>query len=236
VTDNEMDDFLKSAALPEVEGAVVDRITGKVLSSLEPVRRLPSAGVIALGLVFVLIVVATFGATFLGFSQVLSVSERVLIFWLVGSLAAWTAAASAAAMVPGSRSRLDPRILLAIGTAAFFLVFPILFHDYRFDRFFSEGISCLLNGLFAAAVAGVLLWLVVRRGVFLNPPAAGVAIGTLAGLAGLAMLELHCPILKAMHLMVWHTAVIPLSALVGYLIGRWAQDLGVKRKAAEFMQ
>jgi hypothetical protein len=39
-----------------------------------------------------------------------------------------------------------------------------------------------------------------------------------------------------MHLMVWHIAVIPLSGLAGYLAGRLAQDLGRKRRLAEFMQ
>jgi hypothetical protein len=123
-------------------------------------------------------------------------------------------------MVPGSKTLVDPRILLASCTVAFVVVFAILFHDYRMGRFFSEGIACLGAGLFQAAATGILLWLVLRRGLILNPVAAGVAAGTLAGLAGFGMLELHCPILKAMHLMVWHTAVIPLSGLAGYLAGR----------------
>jgi hypothetical protein len=59
---------------------------------------------------------------------------------------------------------------------------------------------------------------------------------SISGLAELGMLELHCPILTAMHLMVWHIAVIPLSGPAGYLAGRPAQDLGTKRRLAEFMQ
>jgi len=34
-------------------------------------------------------------------------------------------------------------------------------------------------------------------------------------------LELHCPNLEAAHVLVWHVAVVPVSAVVGALVG-WA--------------
>jgi len=37
------------------------------------------------------------------------------------------------------------------------------------------------------------------------------------------MLELHCPNLKAIHVMVWHVAVVVVSGLVGWAIG-WMAD------------
>jgi hypothetical protein len=33
------------------------------------------------------------------------------------------------------------------------------------------------------------------------------------------MLELHCPNLQAAHILVWHTAVVPVSAALGTLLG-----------------
>jgi len=240
MTDRELDDFLKRAAETphEVDEAVVERVSNVVLPSLRPVRPLPSTGVIALGLQMIFLVVAILGATYLGNNgvRVLSGLESVLIFCALGVLGRLAASAGAAEMVPGSKSLVDPRILLAVCTAVLIALFAILFHEYRLDRFVSEGIACLATGTLYAGVTGFLLWLVLRRGFILNPVAAGVAAGTLAGLAGLGMLELHCPILKAMHLMVWHTAVIPLSGLAGYLAGRIAQGLGTKRRLAEFMQ
>lgn len=224
MTDKEVDSILKLAAETphEVDEAVVERVSKTVLPSLRPVRPLPSPGVIALGLQMIFLLVAILGATYLGNNgvRVLSGAEGVLIFVALSFLARLASSASAAEMVPGSKTLVDPRILLASCTVAFVVVFAILFHDYRMGRFFSEGIACLGAGLFQAAATGILLWLVLRRGLILNPVAAGVAAGTLAGLAGFGMLELHCPILKAMHLMVWHTAVIPLSGLAGYLAGR----------------
>ena len=54
----------------------------------------------------------------------------------------------------------------------------------------------------------------------MNRTAAGLAAGTLAGLAGLTMLEFHCANFNAMHVMVWHTAVVPVSGLVGAIVAR----------------
>jgi hypothetical protein len=46
-----------------------------------------------------------------------------------------------------------------------------------------------------------------------NPLAAGLVKGTLASLAGVAMLKLHCANIQAPHILVWHTAVVPLGGL-----------------------
>ena len=35
------------------------------------------------------------------------------------------------------------------------------------------------------------------------------------------MLELHCANFQALHVLVWHTAVVPVSAAAGALVG-WA--------------
>ena len=55
----------------------------------------------------------------------------------------------------------------------------------------------------------------------MNARSAGLAAGTLAGLAGVIALELHCPNFRAMHVMVWHTIVILVSASLGGLSGSW---------------
>lgn len=72
-----------------------------------------------------------------------------------------------------------------------------------------------------AVPAALFVWLVVRRGFVLDSAAAGAAAGAVAGLAGVLMLELHCPLLEAPHAMVWHVAVIPLCALAGAATGRF---------------
>jgi hypothetical protein len=55
-----------------------------------------------------------------------------------------------------------------------------------------------------------------------------MAAGTLAGLAGLGMLELHCPNFQLAHVLVWHIAVVLLSGAAGALMGLtrrlWASE------------
>ena len=88
------------------------------------------------------------------------------------------------------------------------------------ERFVSQGMTCLIAGLLFALPASLAWWL-LSRGFAVNSVAAGLAKGTLAGLAGVTMLELHCPNFEAPHVMVWHIAVLPVSAAIG-MLAAWA--------------
>jgi hypothetical protein len=94
----------------------------------------------------------------------------------------------------------------------------LLFHDYRTERFLSQGLVCLTAGLILALPASLAAWWILKRGFAVNPVTAGLATGTLGGLAGVTMLELHCINFEAPHLMVWHIAVIPISGAIGALV------------------
>lgn len=240
MTDHDVDIAIEEAAEApyEVDAAIIERISSNVLPSLKAVRPLPPWWAIALCLHLIFMAVAILGATRLGLNgvRVLNLLQSTLIFGLLGSVGLVTASASASGMAPGSKIGFEPIKLLGICSLPFVVVFAVLFQDYRMDRFLSEGFDCLFTGLVHAVPTGLLLWVVIRRGLILDPTVAGLTCGTLAGLAGFGLLELHCPILKSMHLMVWHIAIIPLSAMAGYLAGRRVHDLGVKRRLAEFIQ
>ncbi|MGA2574386.1 MAG: NrsF family protein [Bryobacteraceae bacterium] len=223
--DKEIDEILKQAAQAphNVDPALLDRVANSIGSSLRPVRPLPPIWVLAGGLTLICAIVALAGAARAGFYgiQALSVLERVVIFPVLGILIWLGAAAAVVEMIPGSRRRTGPGTLLAAGSLALLVVFAILFHDYRTGRFVSQGIACLAAGLLHAIPAALGSWFLLRRGFAVNPVAAGLVVGTLAGLAGVSMLELHCQNLETLHVMVWHTAVMPVSAAAGALLG-WA--------------
>jgi len=61
----------------------------------------------------------------------------------------------------------------------------------------------LAIGLLPAVPAGLLSWLVLRRGFPVGAVSAGLAPGMPAGVE---MLELHCPNFEAAHVLVWHMA------------------------------
>jgi hypothetical protein len=222
VKDREIDEILKQAAQAphDVDPALLDRVASSIGSSMRPVRPLPPAWVLASGLVLICAAVALAGAARSGFYgiQKLSVLECLLIFPTLGILIWQAATTCVSEMIPGSRRRVAPGWLLGAGSLALLAVFAVLFRDYRTDRFVSQGLVCLTAGLLHAIPAALASWLLLRRGFAVNSVAAGLVAGTLAGLAGVTMLELHCANLQAPHVMLWHTAVIPVSAAAGALL------------------
>jgi hypothetical protein len=223
VRDREIDDILKRAAdVPHgVDPAVMNRVTQSIESSLRPVRPLPRTWVLAVALVVICVAIAVAGAALLGFHGIynLNAPERALIFSVLAILLGLASIECVGQMIPGSRRRTTPGVLLGVGVLALLGVFAILFRDYRTEQFVRQGIACLIAGLLFAIPAGLAGWFVLRRGFAVNPGAAGLAAGMLAGLAGLAMLELHCANFEAPHVMLWHTAVVPISAAAGGLLG-----------------
>ena len=233
--DNNIDDLLRnSARAPHpVDPALVDRIARSLAADLRPVRPLPPARFLVSGLLLVWAAVAVTGAAVLGFFGIrrLDALEIAVIFPVLALFALAAAMSSVAEMTPGSLRRVPSAWLPLIGIGVLTAVFAALFHDYRVERFVHQGLVCLIAGLVHAVAAGGGTWLVLRRGFAVSPATAGLVTGTLASLAGVTMLELHCPNLQAPHILVWHTAVIPLSAAAGALLG-WVLDARRKRTPA----
>jgi hypothetical protein len=224
VKDKEIDDVLKKAErVPHgLHAETLQRIAESIRPSLRPVRPLPPPRVMTGGLVLICALVALAGASRAGFYGIekMDLLERALIFPALFSLA-WVAGIGFVhEMVPGSRRRVTTGALLVSVTFLLVGIFALLFRDYQTTHFFSAGIACLLTGLLFAFPAAVLAWLLLRRGFAVNSIFAGLAAGTLAGFAGLGMLELHCQNFQAAHVLVWHIAVVPLSGAAGALIVR----------------
>jgi hypothetical protein len=223
VKDEEIDEALQKASpVPhDLEAALLKRIAGSIRPSLRPVRPLPSNWLLTGALLLVCVAVALAGAARTGFFGIekLSTWDRSLIFSTLSVLAWMAGRELVAQFIPGSRHRLTAGVFLTITTVALLGIFALLFRDYRTDHFISLGIACLLAGLLVAIPAAFLSWLLLRRGYAVNPLAAGLAAGTLGGLSGVMMLELQCPNFQALHVLAWHTAVVPVSAVAGTLVG-----------------
>jgi hypothetical protein len=225
VKDEEIDDVLvKAARAPDrLRPEMLQRIADSIRPSLRPVRPLPSTWVMTGALMLACAAVSLAGAAragFFGFEK-MDLLERSLIFPALGILACLTGNAFVHEMVPASRRHVSSGALLGLVSVVLLGVFALLFRDYRTDHFVSVGIVCLITGLLHAIPAALLSWLLLRRGFALNTVSAGLAAGTLGGLAGVGVLELHCPNFQAAHILVWHTAVVPLSGVAGALVG-WA--------------
>jgi hypothetical protein len=222
VTDREIDEALKKAAQTPhaVEPALIGHIADSIKSSLRRVRPLPPTRILTSGLALICVAVALAGAARAGFYGIekMSLLQRALIFPVLVVLVWVAGTESVNAMIPGSRRRLSPAALLGMSIVVLVGVFALLFHDYRTEHFVSAGVVCLLTGFLHAVPAALLCWLVLRRGFAVNSVSAGLVAGTLAGLAGVGVLELHCANFQATHVLVWHTAVVPLSGTAAALV------------------
>lgn len=221
--DREIDEILSQAAPAprQLEPGVAARIAEGLRPSMRPVRPLPPPWMLVAGLWLIIAAVAFAGAYRAGFDGIekMDLSMRILIFPTLAILAWMDARELVNAMIPGSRRRFSAGTLLAATVGLLLGVFALLFHDYQTTQFVSAGIACLITGLLHAAPAALLSWLLLRRGFAMKPVSAGLIAGTLAGLAGLGVLELHCVNFQAMHILVWHTAVVPASGALGALAG-----------------
>jgi hypothetical protein len=225
VKDREIDEILERAAQRQhkLEPALLARVATSIKSSLQPVRPLPSTWMLVGGLVLICAGVALAGAARAGFYGIekLTLLERVLIFPTLAVLMGLGAIEFVNKMVPGSRQRFSPGTLLGLGCITLLGVFAFLFRDYHTDHFVHAGIACLVVGVLHAVPAALLGWLLLRRGFAVRPVAAGLVVGFFASLAGVTMLELHCANLQALHILVWHTAVVPVSGAIAALVA-WA--------------
>ena len=228
--DREIDAILEQAAgTPhDVDPALLDRIANSVGRSFAAVRPVRPAWVLGTGLILICAAAAVAFAALVGFHGIRKLSgwERALVFPVLAILVWLAATTRVAEVTPGSRRRVSPDSLLAIVTLALLAVFSVLFHDYHTHQFLG-GVACLKAGLVDAIPASIASWLLVRRGFAVNSVASGLVAGTLAGLAGVVMLELHCPNFEALHVLFWHTAVVPSAAVAGALL-EWLRGLAAR--------
>jgi hypothetical protein len=223
VKDTEIDQMLdKAADVPEpVPAALLKRVGDSIVPSLRPVRPLAPPWVLAMGLVSIGATIALSAAAIAGFQGFVALGPgaRLLIFGTLLLLAGTAATQAVRQWIPGSPGRVAPSAMLAIVTAALLGVFALLFHDYRTEHFVAAGVACLITGLLYALPAALVGCWLLHRGYVVNAVAAGLVAGMLAGLTGVTLLELHCTNFEALHVLVWHTLVVPATAAVGAIVG-----------------
>lgn len=232
--EQDIDSILKSTAdRQDLDPALMDRIARKVAATAAPVRRLAPRRTMAGGLLLACASVATMGVLkfgVYGFPK-LSGVQIAAIFPAILALTWFLAITSVDQMTPGSKRYGAPGWLVTGGTVVLATLFAALFHDYHTVRFVPAGIACLKAGVTSAIPVALISLLLMRRGYFVHPVAAGFILGALGGLAGLTMLEIHCPNFQALHVIVWHTAVVPVSSGLGGIVG-WAARFLLRKRTA----
>jgi Negative regulator of sigma F len=215
-----IDGLLERAPAPECPPELVRDIAGALISSLKPVKPLPSTSVLALriALVFVLLAagligmlgIATFGTLTalqrFGIGTVLSVG--VVLFSVT---LAWQ-------MRPGSFQRVPAKLSWTMFAVALVGSFAFLLPPRGSEAFVLDGSPCLLIGSAIAVTSGVVFWLIARAGVSVAPVSLGGTIGAIAGLLGATVLQFRCEYQNAGHLALWHGCVLALAIGVGCVV------------------
>jgi len=200
---------------PELASAIVERI-GR---DLAPVRPLRPARYYAAGFALIFLAPIAAGIGILRASGIagMSASMIAIVFGALAVCGGLLAVSLAAEMAPASR-RLLPLAALTAGilfavAANFWALFP-----YQPEtRFWLQSGKCLVLGIGFAAPTAALAWALLRRGALLSPAISGAAAGLLGGLAGTAVLEIHCPDWNVAHILVAHWGTALACAAAGLL-------------------
>jgi hypothetical protein len=198
----------------------IREIQGLITTALKPVRPLPSTAKLVWSLLAVFAAFSLLAAVPVGYKgfHVLNLYERFLYYGSILACAAWFSITIAQAMIPGSKHKISPRWLILTTTLALAFLVSALFQEFDTHRFVMAGLPCLRLGCICALLSGALFWVVLRRGFFTSPVAATTTVGCFAGLAGVAVLSLHCPIENSAHIIVWHLGAMALGGLGGAAI------------------
>jgi len=211
------------AGVPAAEQ--LQQIEKRVLADLKPVKPLAAAGVRWLWSLLIVALVVVIGALDLGDAgwHALDALQRLGVFTILGVGVGFLAFSIGQQIVPGSRLGPSPYLLIGAGLGFTTGAVAILFHPHHEATFVATGLVCLRIGIECAAPTALLLWLLLRRGAILKPQLTGATLGTLAGLAGLTVLEIFCPNLNRYHILVWHLGAVLTSLAAGLAIGTLAE-------------
>jgi len=214
MTDRLEDELSRSVAPLEPPPALARRVREEIGSKAGPVRPLAPPAVRALGVVVPGLAIALAFSVWRDLLDPMP-AGRVVAFVataLSTGLGAWLAMRSA---VPGAAPS-GP-------VSGAFLLLPAFFGGLAVGFCSGAGplgpSACLWLGL-AVAIAPALaaLWL-LARGFPLSPVKGGALAGLTAGLFGLCMLHLTCPLASAAHLLVMHGGVLVAALSIGAALG-----------------
>ena len=208
---------------PDAE--LLKRITVQ-MESAPAVRPLPSNAIlltISLSLFAIISFALAAVVKFKAFAA-LSAGEMALYYGAIGLCALLFGRAVVERMIPGEKRLIRSFVLWIAALAVLGVVMGILFSDHSTVGFVASGVPCLTTGAISALVSGVLGWRLLRRGYLVNPRETILLYGFFAGLVGIAVLALHCPIRNSLHFLVWHLGAMILAGIAGLLVGNYIEN------------
>ena len=206
--------------------ATLRQIAESLAADLSPVRPMAAkryflGALVGIFISFVVIAVYRMGAFAIAVMTPLQIAAILSVLAIAAGLLAYSLVNQ---MVPGSRHRIPPMLLLVAIAITLTITIAVSFDFQHEPDFWIECWTCIQAGTPIGILAAVPFWLVLRRGAILSPGMTGAATGLLVGLVGTSVLEIHCPNLDAWHILVSHLGVAIMGALVGLVTGLTARN------------
>lgn len=229
--ESRLDAWGTSRRADEVPVYLQEKIEQRLAASLNPVRTLPSTQWLALGFLAIFVV---------GAAICVQATDKVgLRLMNAGQIAAMTTIFAAGAigfsvalahrMIPGARTWISPAALLSLSGIVLTAGIAWAFPWSATGVFLSEGWPCSAREAEIAIPAAAVLWLIARRGAPLVGPGFGAAVGALAGLLAMTVMQFQCMFQRAPHLLIWHAGAAAALTGLGTLSGAVARQFKSRR-------
>jgi hypothetical protein len=194
-----------------------------VHQDLRPLRPLPSNQVLAAALVALLAALVAGLSLLFGRPSgwlALTPGDAAALLVFTALVAGLIIPALIWSMVPASAIRWRPAVPLLVFAGGYPVAAAVLFPHGGVHGFVAAGAPCLASGLAVTLAASAVILALARKGYAANWPSAGALLGGISALVGFVVLQLHCPMLEAWHLAVWHGLIIVIPMAAGYAAGR----------------
>jgi hypothetical protein len=217
MTGGELDKLIGAQELPPLPADRLKQIEAAVIADLNPVRPLASDGVYLAAFAGIFIAVCIVGCYIVGQYgwHALSDLQRIAVFVPLGVVTALLAFSVVRQMRPAAKYARSSALVSAGIFILLLLIMTFLFQRAHESAFVRHGLGCFRTGMTFAIPAAFLFALLLLRGAALSPALTGATAGGLAGLVGLAVLEIHCPNLNVYHIVVWHVSVTLVCVVAG---------------------
>lgn len=223
----QLEAFLQSSPQPDFPEALRQKIENAILPGLSAVSPLPSVLRITIMLLLASAVVVVASEWPLGLAgwRARNATQIAVNFGILGISSCMLANMLARLIGPGSSSPVMPYavvpLLALIGSNS------LLFGYQSNETLTPQTFACWEIGVSCASISAPLFWLILRRGFSINLVGQGAITGLLAGLTGVMVLEIHCPILEQSHIVTGHLGAALTCTAAGAAIGYLCRNQGI---------
>jgi hypothetical protein len=219
--------LLEPPPAPPVSSELRQRIVSELAASLEPVVPQAGIGFSALQLLAIFGLCAAGFVALMGIAgfDVMSTAQLLGIGAVMAAGAVLCSRMLALQMLPGSRRRVAAPLAITLFGLAVIVCLLLLFPGREPGVPIDVSWQCSLRELAVAIPAAALFWFLVGRKAMLSAGAAGAAVGAMAGLVAVSVLQVACVHQNAVHLLLWHWSVMAVATAAGALAGRVSNAL-----------